>query len=435
MTPFSRPPADLSSYPAVADWLQSLKAGGVKFGVDRMRALVAELGHPELAVPVVHVGGTNGKGSVCAMVESTARAAGLRTGLYTSPHLIRLGERVQVDRRPLTEAEITAYVRELLPAAVRIGAADADNHPSFFEFMTAMAFLQFARRRCDLAVIEVGLGGRLDATNVVAPRVCAITSIALDHCDILGDTIEKIAAEKAGILKPGVPVVLGRLPAAADAVVRARAGELGCKVLAIDEHFGEGREPWPESALEGAHQRLNAAMATLIARELGYDAKAIAHGLKSVGWAGRWQRTTVGGRPLVFEAAHNPEGAQVLADCLRAWVAETGRRPVVIVGVLGRERARPLLATIAAHAKEIILVKPQQARACSMEELQALIPAEFSGVVRHSTVEQLFPSPGVCTAGGPDDQLLVTGSIYLLGEVMTRLQSIITVGEGRLQDF
>ncbi len=439
MNLYARPPSDLTSYTDVAAWLQGLKAGGVKFGIDRMRALVAELGHPERAVPAVHVGGTNGKGSVCAMVESIARAAGRRTGLYTSPHLLRLGERVQVDRTPLTDDEITAYVRELLPVAARIGTDSPDNHPSFFEFMTAMAFLQFARRGCDLAILEVGLGGRLDATNVVTPRVCVITSIALDHCEILGDTVEKIAAEKAGILKPGVPVVLGRLPAAAEAVVRARAAELGCPLRAIDDTFGPengpSREPWPATRLEGEHQRLNAAMATLVARELGLPADAIARGLAEVEWAGRWQRTTVGGRPLILEAAHNPEGASVLAACLQKLVKDTGRRPVVIVGVLGRERARPLLATIAAHASEIILVKPQQARASTFEELEALIPADFAGPLRRSTVDALFPAPDVCTAGGADDLLLVTGSIYLLGEVMERLQPSAAGGEGRLQDF
>ncbi len=435
MTPFSRPPADLTSYPAVADWLQSLKAGGVKFGIDRMQALVAALGHPESAMPVVHVGGTNGKGSVAAMVESIARAAGQRTGLYTSPHLLRLGERVQVDRVQLSDTEITAYVRELLPVAAQIGAADADNHPSFFEFVTAMAFLQFARKQCDLAILEVGLGGRLDATNVVSPRVCVITSIALDHCEILGDTLEKIAAEKAGILKPGVPVVLGRLPAGAEAVIRARATELNCPVHAIDEVFGEGLEPFPRSLLEGEHQRLNAAMATLVAREFGWSQEAISRGLATVDWAGRWQRMTVGGRPLILEAAHNPEGAAVLAECLHDFVTTTGCRPVVVVGVLGKERARPLLATIAAHAAEIILVKPQQARACSFEELEALIPPGFAGPVRRSTVAELFPRADTCTAGGADDVLLVTGSIYLLGEVLERLQSSTTAGEGRLQDF
>src|SRR5580698_1635411 len=215
--------APLAGYAAVQDYLFGLKAGGVKFGVDRMRLLAARIGHPEKAVPCIHVAGTNGKGSVSAMLEAILRAAGHTTGLYTSPHLVRLGERVQVNRTILSEDEITAFVRELQPVADRIGAEGGDgDRPTFFEFMTAMAFLQFARRRCDFSVIEVGLGGRLDATNIVEPAVAVITSIGFDHMEMLGDTIELIAAEKAGIIKAGKPVVMGRVPAAAEKVIRAR---------------------------------------------------------------------------------------------------------------------------------------------------------------------------------------------------------------------
>ena len=211
----------LAGYPAVQDYLFGLKAAGMKFGVDRMRILSALIGHPERAVPCVHVAGTNGKGSVSAMLEAILRASGQRTGLYTSPHLVRLGERVQVNRTPLSEGEIAAFTRELQPVADRIASdGGIDDRPSFFEFMTAMAFLKFARARCDVSVIEVGLGGRLDATNIVEPEVCVVTSIGLDHCEMLGSTLEAIAAEKAGIIKPGRPVVMGRMPPEAEAALR-----------------------------------------------------------------------------------------------------------------------------------------------------------------------------------------------------------------------
>src|SRR5512142_3271761 len=219
-----------AGYAPVQDYLFGLKAGGLKFGVDRMRVFVEALGHPERRYPVIHVAGTNGKGSVSALLDAILHAAGWRTGRYTSPHLVKLGERVQVDRRLLSEAEIVAYANELRPVAARPGLFAADDHPSFFEFMTAMAFLQFARRAVDIAVVEVGLGGRLDATNVVEPEVAVITSIGLDHCDMLGDRIELSAAEKAGIIKPGRPVVLGRMPAAAEAVIRGIAAERGAPV-------------------------------------------------------------------------------------------------------------------------------------------------------------------------------------------------------------
>ncbi|HEY1111082.1 MAG TPA: Mur ligase family protein, partial [Opitutaceae bacterium] len=207
-------PAGINDYPAVAEYLYALKARGGKFGIDRMTALARALGHPERQVPCVHVAGTNGKGSVSAMLEAILHAAGWRTGLYTSPHLVKLGERVQVDRRILTEQEIVDYVGELGPIAERLAAVDPDDHPSFFEFMTGMAFLQFARRKCDISVIEVGLGGRLDATNIVQPEVSVITSIGLDHCEFLGNELSQIASEKAGIIKSTAPVVIGRMPGA-----------------------------------------------------------------------------------------------------------------------------------------------------------------------------------------------------------------------------
>ena len=196
-----------AGYAPVQDYLFGLKAKGMKFGIDRMRVLVEALGHPERSYPVIHVAGTNGKGSVAALLDAILHTAGWRTGLYTSPHLVKLGERVQVDRRLLGETEIVAYTNELRPVAERPALVSADDHPSFFEFMTAMAFLQFARRQVDVGIIEVGLGGRLDATNVVRPEVAVITSIGFDHCDMLGDRLDLIAAEKAGEYGQGFAVV------------------------------------------------------------------------------------------------------------------------------------------------------------------------------------------------------------------------------------
>jgi len=253
-----------TSYAAVQDYLFSLKACGVKFGIDRMGVLVEALDHPERRYPVIHVAGTNGKGSVSAMLDAVLHAAGWRTGLYTSPHLVKLGERVQVDRRLLTEQEIVAYTDELRPVAGNPALFSAADHPSFFEFMTAMAFLQFARRQVDVALVEVGLGGRLDATNVVQPEVAAITSIGLDHCDMLGDRIELIAEEKAGIIKPGCPVVLGRMPAVAEEVIRAiaagarrrsfRCGGVWRRNRPLSPHQPGGRLPALECRNGHAHR-------------------------------------------------------------------------------------------------------------------------------------------------------------------------------------
>ncbi len=428
------------SYSATQDYLFSLKAQGVKFGIDRMRLLAAALGHPELAVPCVHVAGTNGKGSVAAMLEAILRGAGWRTGLYTSPHLVALGERVQVDRQRLSEAEIIAYTEELRVVAEGLVAAGGpEDHPSFFEFMTAMAFLQFARRRTDIAIVEVGLGGRLDATNILEPEVSVITSIGLDHVELLGATLDRIAEEKAGIIKPGRPVVIGRLPPEAEATIRRIAGERGCRVISVREEFGEDVARYPATKLEGDYQRWNAATATLAARTLGpawrLTETAITAGLQAVAWPGRWQRVRVGGRRLILDASHNPEGAGVLEANLGRLAAETGRPPVIITGALGAARAGALLAVVGRHARAVYLTVPHQARACSFEELEGLLPADFKGPVHRSTVEALFPSADVCTAGGPQDTVVVTGSIYLLGEVLARLEPSRGPGEGRLQDF
>ncbi len=413
------------AYQAVVDRLFELKPVGRSFGIDRMRRLCGEIGRPECSLPCVHVAGTNGKGSVSAMVEAILHAAGWRTGLYTSPHLVHLGERVQVDRVRLTEGEIVRYAEELAPVAARIGA-DPDMAPSFFEYLTAMAFLQFARKRCDVAVIEVGLGGRLDATNVVTPEVSVITSIAMDHCEILGDALGKIAAEKAGIIKPGRPVVLGRVPPEAERVIREISAARGAPLVSVAAEFGAAVDAYPRTNLEGDYQRWNAATATLVARLLGarwrITPEVIERGLAHVDWPGRWQRTTVGGRLLVLDASHNPEGAAILESNLSRLAAETGRAPVVITGVLGIARARPLIEAIARHAREIHFTVPHQARACTHAELEALVPAGFRGRLYRADVANLFPRSGVCAAGGPDDVVVVTGSIYLLGEVLRRLQ-------------
>ena len=425
------------------DWLFAQKPRGRTFGIDRMGALAESLGHPERTIPCIHVAGTNGKGSVAAMLEAIFRTAGWRVGLYTSPHLVHLGERVQVDRVPLTDAEIVAFVEELRPRADRLAERDADLAPTFFEYMTAMAFLHFARHRCDVAIYEVGLGGRLDATNVLQPSASVITSIGLDHCEFLGDTLAQIAAEKAGIIKPGVPVIVGRVPAEAAGVIRDMATQRAATAIWVEEHFGEGREPLPSTNLEGAYQRWNAATAVLAARAAAKTLlppresgaaitsaarkpaptdEQIAAALQHVNWPGRWERRQFGKRALILDASHNPEGAETLDANLAALIADTGYKPAVVVGVLGAKRARPLLAAVAKHAAEIRLVMPVDPRACTYAELEALIPADFPGGVFRDSVERLFGPEAGAASLAPAGPVVVTGSIYLIGEVMRRLE-------------
>ena len=397
-------------------WLTGLRNLGSRLGVDRMRLLSARLGQPEIAAPCFHVAGTNGKGSTCAMIEAIQRAHGRRTGLYTSPHLVSIGERIQIDRTPLTDAEVVAHAEALRPHYEAIRALDPEDAPTFFELITAAAFVEFAARRVDVAVLETGLGGRLDATNVCAPEVCVITSIGLDHQEYLGPTHAAIAGEKAGIIKPGIPVVIGDLPSEAEAVVVARAREVGAAFYFVRDRFPQGL---PETSLPGEHQRRNAGAALLaceLASRLPIDEAKARAALLTVEWAGRWQsHRLTDGRRLIVDGSHNEEGARVVEPLLASLSS-----PTVIVGALGSERARPLIETATRHAARLVLVRPDNERACSVEELAALIPADFRGEVRRASVAELFPSPATCAAAG--ETLVVLGSLYLVGEVLARLR-------------
>ncbi len=419
----SRP---FSDYAAVTAYLYAQKARGPKFGVERMRGLAAALGHPERSYPVIHVAGTNGKGSVSAMLDAIFQAAGWRTGLFTSPHLVQLGERVQVNRQILTAEAMIAYTNEVRATCAAAGvAADAEDYPTFFEFMTAMAFLQFKRQCVDLATIEVGMGGRLDATNVVDPLVTVITSIGLDHCVELGATFEEIAREKAGIIKPGRPIVLGRVPLAAEQIIRAIAAERGAVVHSVREIYGEDLGCYPQTNLAGDYQRWNAATATLVAqvmpKEWRLTAPVIAQGLTQVNWPGRWESIKLEDRLLILDASHNPEGVAVLAENLQQLIATTGRRPLIVAGALGEFRARAMLEVLLRYAQEIYLVTPRQERACPGEVVRAFVPAAERHRVHVTSLDKIFPEPGACVIGNSTDPVVVTGSIYVLGEVMERL--------------
>ena len=397
-------------------WLTGLRNLGSRLGVDRMRLLSSRIGNPERTQPCFHIAGTNGKGSTSAMIEAIQRAQGRRTGLYTSPHLVAIGERIQVDRMPLSDTAVIALADSLRPHYEAIRAEDSENAPTFFELITAAALLEFAERKVDVAILETGLGGRLDATNVCAPEVCVITSIGLDHQEYLGSTLAAIAAEKAGIIKPGVPCVVGDVPPEAEAVIVARAREVGAPLHFVSDRFAAGL---PETNLVGEHQRRNAGAALLaceLARRLPIDDAKARAALRSIEWAGRWQEfRLVDGRRLIVDGSHNEEGIRAVEPLLAAL-----NSPTVIVGALGVDRARPLVAAAAKSAGRLVLVRPDNERACSVEELAALVPADFKGEVRRASVAELFPSPAACTAEG--ETVVVLGSLYLVGEVLARLR-------------
>jgi len=391
-----------------------------------MRALVRALGHPEREFPIIHVAGTNGKGSVCAMLEAVLRRGGSKVGMLTSPHLVLLGERMQVNRRVTTDEEIATFVEQLKPVSEQLAADDPEDQPSFFELVTAMGFLLFAREKVDVAVVETGLGGRLDATNVVDPILSVITSVGLDHVAQLGDDLTSVAREKAGIVKPNVPVVIGRMPPEAQAVVNQVAEERVAEVFGVESSFPTAPRGLPKTNLEGTFQRWNAGTAFVALQVLGQRFELsdalVRDVLLEVNWAGRWQRLQVNGRTLILDATHNEEGACALEENL-AKLAKDGKPcPWVVTGTLGEERAGPLMAVVAKWARGISLLQPKQPRACSYDMLENALPSGFTGEVRRSSVEELFPEEGGLTLGEPGDVVVATGSIYLVGEILARIQ-------------
>jgi dihydrofolate synthase/folylpolyglutamate synthase len=405
-----------------------------------MAAFIETLGRPDRSYPIIHLAGTNGKGSTAAMLEQIFRSAGYKTGLFTSPHLVFLGERVQVDRVPLTPEAITSLTWELDLRAKAVARDDLKSHPTFFEFMAAMGMLHFQREAVDIAIFETGLGGRLDATNVVDPLVSVITSIGLDHTTILGDTVEKIASEKAGIIKPGRPVVMGRVPEPAARVICAVANEKRAEVLSVQDPFGDALENYPKTNLFGTFQQWNAASALTTCRYLEQRFPGLLEvattALQSVDWPGRWQTIELPcGRTLILDATHNSEGAYFLDENLAVLEKELGHKPWIVAGTLGELRAQSLIPVAARHARGLFLLETQQPRSASFEDLRKWIPDDLNFPVKNADKETLFPSMQACSIGQPGDTIVVTGSIYLLGEVLERLTGQEAETGAALQDL
>ena len=434
------------------EFLYALRNAGSKYSLDRIRKMCGLFGDPQKSFPIIHVAGTNGKGSVCAMLERILRGSGCgKVGMFTSPHLLYLGERVQINRHPIEKSEIMSIVDEIRAKLAECGGFDESNraeYPSFFEYMTLLAFIYFARSGVDCAVVEVGLGGRLDSTNIVLPAVSIITSIGLDHIQILGGTIADIAREKAGIIKPEVPVISGWLPAEALAVVRSVAAEKSSPIYESASAFPEDSS-LPQTSLRGYYQRRNAAVALQAARvlrKLAKDGKAsktfdisdesALKCLKDVSWAARWQEIDLkNGARLILDSSHNEEGAKTLDSNLSDLVGELKKQgranPAISVGVLGRERAVPLFKVIVKYARKIILLVPKQPRALTFEELRECI-GECGAEISQMRVEDLYKSDFTCSAVGAGDTIVCTGSIYLAGEVLAALGGKIPDG---LQDI
>lgn len=365
---------------------------GMRLGLDGMRDACARAGHPERACEVVHIAGTNGKGSTSAMVESIARASGRRTGLYTSPHLVRFAERIRLDGQMLADDALARALTD----ALRIGP-----ELSFFEAATLAGFLAFREAGVDLVVLEVGIGGRLDATNVIeAPSCTAITNIALDHQDKLGDTLAAIAREKASIGKAGVPMVLGSgLPPPALEAARERLDEIGARIV-----HAEALPQDVALALEGEHQRRNAAVAWGIGSILGVGDDARRRGLAEARWAGRIERIATPSGTFILDGAHNPDGARALVDALAG--QEIG---AVVFGALADKAYAETLAEIArVDAPRVYVEAPGRA---------AAPPRELAGVCAGLEVGSIVEALGVSRELARERPVVVCGSLYLVGAV------------------
>jgi dihydrofolate synthase/folylpolyglutamate synthase len=389
------------SYPEALRWLYGTQVAGVKLGLDNVRQLLGALGNPHQKLTCIHVAGTNGKGSVSAMLDSVARAAGLRTGLYTSPHLVRFNERIQVSGQLITNDEVVAGLNVIREAIVKSGC-----NPTFFEITTALGFLHFFAKRVDLAVMETGLGGRLDATNLITPLVSVLTSIDLDHQKILGDSRAKIAREKAGIIKPGVPVVSIEQTEEVRGVIDETAAALGSPVTYIREPLAD-----IEIGLAGSHQRLNAAVVrdTFAVAKLGISPEALNTGLRSVFWPGRFQ--TLGDR-LTIDGAHNLAASERLVQTWRE--CRAGASPTIVFGGLRDKELDKMLGALAEIATRFFLVPVKNPRAETPENIRppSGIPStSFSGVQEAVEAAQKLPQP-----------ILVTGSLFLVGEVLAWLE-------------
>ncbi|MGH7261629.1 MAG: bifunctional folylpolyglutamate synthase/dihydrofolate synthase [Nitrospiraceae bacterium] len=421
------------SYLTAVEFLYGLHRHGIKLGLDTITALLAGLGHPERRFPSMHIGGTNGKGSTAAIVASILQAAGYRVGLYTSPHLVDFCERIQVNGSPI-EDERVAVLTERLRAA-----AGESLDPTFFEFTTAMAFQQFADAGIDVAVVEVGLGGRFDATNVLTPAVSAITNVALDHQEYLGHTIPAIAYEKAGIIKPGVPVVVGRVDEDAATVIARVAEERGAPLRRLARDFlTEGgssvqfryagmEHSWDalDCPLDGRHQLDNTACALAMlevasGRGVPIAEPAVREGLRQVRWEGRLE--TVERRPwLVLDGAHNPAAAAVVAAYLDEFRREHGvARVIAVLGMMRDKDREEFFAQLLPQVDEVIVTQARVPRAAAPHELGA--SATACGRTAHLMAD---PHDALALArrmATPDDLILVTGSLMLVGEVKALLR-------------
>ena len=436
------------SYQEAWSYLDRLQFFKIKLGLESMTGLLAELGSPEKKYPCIHIAGTNGKGSVAATLLSILSAAGFRVGLYTSPHLSSVRERFRIGDAFIAEDEFAAM-------AGRIIQVLGGRQITYFEFTTALALLWFAENKVDLALLEVGLGGRLDATNVVTPEVSVITNIGLDHEQYLGSTIGEIAAEKAGIIKPRVPVVTGARQGEALAVIAARAACLRAPLFQLDRDFSARPHPadrgrWSYAGLRtddddqpqlltdlpltlrGAHQVDNAALALaaleVVRLQFPVSEAQLRQGLSQVAWPGRLEELSLAnGAHFLLDGAHNPDGARSLAAALRDEIHPN--RLILVWACMADKDIATTLLEVAPLAAEIIFTRPESERSAQPERLRDLLPANLREQIRTSCAASVQEALDQAMASAGTDALIcVAGSLYLVGQARMLLRGELADG-------
>jgi dihydrofolate synthase/folylpolyglutamate synthase len=416
------------TYPEAIEFLYDLRLFGTKMGLDNIYHMAALAGNPQRQLRFIHVAGTNGKGSTCAILESIYRASGLRVGLFTSPHLVSFRERIQIDRQLISQGDVIRLVQQ---AKADIDSLPEPLHPTFFEVVTIMSLRYFAERRCQLVVWETGLGGRLDATNIVMPLATVITNIQYDHEKWLGSTLPEIASEKAGIVKPHVPVLTATESGPALDVIQTTARCQRAPITVVT-HADTARPPLAaiELPLVGEHQRLNAALAlatvATLQTKLPVSEQAIRSGLQQVSWPGRLQRhVTPDGRTILLDGAHNPAGAQSLRDALQQHYPN--RRPTLVLGIMRDKDWATMCRILAPNSARILLAPVHTERSADPAELQRALHASHPelpcGVC--SSLEEAL------AAAENDSFVLITGSLHFVGEALEHLDLLPTATSER----
>lgn len=413
-------------YERALEYLYGLQVHGIKFGLSSTKSLLKRLGNPHKRLSVIHIAGTNGKGSVAATVASILKELRLKVGLYTSPHLVRFNERLVVNSREISDKKVVGLFNQVREVV------DDREPPTYFEIVTAMALKYFADQKVDWAVVEVGMGGRLDATNVVNSTVCAITTIGLEHKEYLGSTLAAIAREKAGIIKAGVPVVTGVKKPKPLAVIKTRSQMVGAPLMmqGIDfrsvprkggtlDYFGSGVDfRGLNLALKGRHQRFNAGLALGVLENLwlrgliSLNETAVHRGLLAVTWPGRLEMV-MKKPPMILDGAHNPDAAAALKNAVTSEFPH--RRLITVLGVMSDKDGRGIVKRIASISHRLILTRTAYERGMNPEKLLEHL-ADFNGEAEaiSDLGEALARAMKLAKEG---DLILVTGSLYLVGEV------------------